>query len=481
MCEMFHHRLNNNAISVNRCIQFFSCAPGSRYTACIFGKCLFRLGCALCSHQLFFLSVADYSISSVLKFLLLIRKANRTRTREEGFPMASNGTGEQMDDEDIAMHEFIHVGETYIIPTIYLIAIITNCISLFVLPIARIVRTFRICLVALTISDLFATTVNFCNSLLENIWFHGDIPHGRWDKRTVTLYVLYYLGLMFMCTSATIVIFIVGTRHWIVKNPLKARQITTRKTKWIVFGLFVLTFIIFIPTSLIIMYQSCLDDFESEECNDIHRRLPNLEKIFKGYLYTILTIYGPILIIVYITCLIGIRATLRSSEDVIRKLTAESQSLMDNQQSVNLRGSRASTPASRTQSTTKITRTLVMIVILDTICTLPTVVQGIANLVNPKKTVFSTTNDEFKVIDVVAEIFLAMRPAYNFWLYVFTHDEFKIAFEQRFCSKRSLRFLRSLPCYHGTKEREDTRRKISQFSSSSGSQDKSRTTSSTQV
>ena len=400
---------------------------------------------------------------------------------EDGSPMGSNGTGDQMDEEDSAMHQFIHVGETYIIPTIYLIAIITNSISLSVLPIARIVRTFRICLVALTISDLFATTLGFTNIILENIFFEGNVPHGYWYKRSVGLYVLYYLQLMFMCSSATIVIFIVGTRFWIVKNPLKARQITARRTKWIVFGLFVLTFIIFIPTSILIMYQLCHNDYDSKECKDIHRRLPKLETIHKGYLYTLSTIYGPILIIVYIGCLIGIRATLRSSEEVIRKLTVESQSLMDHQQNVTLRGSRASTPASRTQSTTKITKTLVMIVILDAICTLPTVVQAIAILLAPKTTVFSTTNDEFKVLDVVSEIFLAMRPAYNFWLYVFTHDEFKVAFEQRFCSRRFLRFLRSLPCYHPTKEQEKDNRKISQFSSSSASHEKSCTTSSTQV
>ena len=398
---------------------------------------------------------------------------------------AGNMTAPEAEAENSAAHEFIRFGETYILPTIYLVAIITNAISLSVLPIARIVRTFRICLVALTISDLFSTSLGFTNIVMENAIFHGDVPHGYWNKWTLTLYVLYYLQLMFMCTSATIVIFIVGTRHWIVKNPLKARQLTARRTKWIVFGLFVLTFIVFIPTSLLIMYQSCYSDFESPECVDIHRRLPSLEKIFKGIMYTISTVYGPVLIIVYICCLIGIRATLRSSEEVIRKLTAESQALMDNQHGathVTMRStsSRASTPASRNQSTTKITRTLVMIVILDTICTLPTVVQAIANLIAPKTTVFSTTNDAFKILDVISEIFLAMRPAYNFWLYVFTHDEFKLAFESRFCSKRLLKTLRASPCYCRTKAQEKEDRKISQLSSS-GSHERSYTTSSTHV
>ena len=373
--------------------------------------------------------------------------------------------------------QFVHVGETYIIPTIYLIAIITNSISLYVLPVARIVRTFRICLVALTISDLFATTLSFINVIMEAVLFHGDVPHGHWDKNAVTLYVLYYLALMFMCTSATIVIFIVGTRHWIVKNPLKARQITARRTKWIVFGLFVLTFIIFIPTSLLIMYQSCHNEYVAPECIYIHRRLPKLESIFKGYTYTLSTIYGPVLIIVYICCLIGIRATLRSSEEVIRKLTVESQSLMDGQPAP--RFSRASTSASRVYTTTKITKTLVMIVILDAICTLPTVVQAIANLIAPKKTVFSTTNDAFKILDVISEIFLAMRPAYNFWLYVFSHDEFKTAFETRFYCKWYQVMFRRLPCCKLSDE-EKAKKEISQISNS-GSQDKSCPTTTTQI
>ncbi len=402
--------------------------------------------------------------------------------------VAADGAGSPYDS---AGERFVHVGEIYIIPTILLVAIITNSLSLSVLPVARIVRTFRQCLVALTISDLFATTIGFTNVVMENVVYGGDIPHGYWDKRTVAMYVMYYAQLMFMCTSATIVIFIVATRHWIVKNPLKARQITSRKTKSILFGLFLLNFIIFIPTSLNIMYQSCFNDYETPECVDIHQRLPNLEAIFKGYLYTLSTVYGPVLIIVYIACLIGIRATLRSSEKVLQKLTAESLDLMDNpDHPPDLRrypsgaSTRSCTQASRVQSTTKITKTLVMIVILDTICTLPTVIQAIANLVSPKATVFSTTSEGFRVFDVISEIFLAMRPAYNFWLYVFSHDEFRAAFENRFGCKCMQLFCSILPCYREAREKDRQSRKISHLSNSgsgSTSQDKSMLSNTTHV
>ncbi len=428
----------------------------------------------------FFISDPAYSKISILKVLVwMSRNISRSAPAEQDDPGMHGEFGNNATGKDVAAEWFIHIGEGIIIPTILAIAAITNLISFFVLQSSRITRTFRICLMALAISDFFATSFGFSSAVAEVVVFHGDMPHGYWDSRAVAILVLYYIQIMFMCVSASFVIFIVATRHWIVKHPLRSRDLTTLKTRRMLLGLFVITLVLYLPCTLNILWQSCHKEEVATQCQKIKEDVPNLEKIAQYYLYSLSTLYGPVLIIVYIVCLIGIRATLQKSEEVIRNLT-ETQTLIRNS-SDNHPTSGMGSSGARQRATSKITRTLIMIVILDTICTLPTVAQGFAQLFSPQSTVFST-NTAFRVFDVVAEIFLAMRPAYNFWLYVYSHDEFRAALRGKICCVGIRNCLDNLGCFGDFGEKDLTKGfQVSTSGSGSDNMRKSVTTNTTKV
>ena len=86
----------------------------------------------------------------------------------------------------------------------------------------------------------------------------------------------------------------------------------------------------------------------------------------------------------------------------------------------------------------KITTLLLVILIIDTICTLPLCGQAVAIIYAPNRTVFCPTNITHKVFDIIVEIFIHLKPTYNFWLYSFQHKEFKQEAIKMFqCAQRS--------------------------------------------
>ena len=156
------------------------------------------------------------------------------------------------------------------------------------------------------------------------------------------------------------------------------------------------------------MWLGCFNEESSDYCTKLNESIPNLDTIANGYLYFNTAIYGPIMLLMYIANFICIRVTLSRSAKDIEKMT-----------------SHGNDSNKRSGTVTRITKMLSLILILDVVCTLPILIQSLGLLFEPEKSIHEKGTLYFELIDVVAEIFLALRPTYNFWIYVFQRPEFR--------------------------------------------------------
>ncbi len=328
---------------------------------------------------------------------------------------------EDYNDTYACAKEFVRVSEGALQPTILAFGMLTNIASLVVLRRVKLTETFRVCLVALSISDLCATVFGFVNLICEVELFDGEMPFGRWDRDAVFVYALYYVYLMFICSSSSMVILIGVIRNVIVLIPLKARSYFTRtRTMWVCASVCLCTLLLFLPTVLNIIWQSCYMDDVTPICVRVNATVPNAKEIAGGYMYFLNVLFGPISFICYIACVISISVTLKRSTKGLKVMTQRAQA------------GRPDRSKQRDKTNTKITRTLLLILILDIICTLPTIIYGVGLIIKPKRNVFDDSNIMYEVFDAVAETVLCFRPAYNFWLYFFQNKEFRTAFRQVF-------------------------------------------------
>ena len=341
------------------------------------------------------------------------------------------------EDSEPCDNNFVYIGEAFIQPTLLAIGILTNCASLVILPGSRIASTFKICLIALSISDLCATVTGFTQMLVEVIAYGGNIPFGYWESAAVASFTLYFLFMLFMCASAGIVILIVVIRSVIVSRPVKARRfLTRRRTRLLCWAVFIVTVLIYSPTTLNIFWQACYRDCGvngTAFCIELFENIPNLETLSNAYLYTLSVIYGPVLVLVYIGCFIGIKVSLKKTAQMLEDLTERKNSIAPG-------GAQSS--KKQLSKTARITRTLLVILLLDTFCTLPQVIQGIGLITAPTSTIFNNDTCWYDIFDVFVEICLCLRPTYNFWLYCYSHKEFrnrlryKMRRVQFFCCRR---------------------------------------------
>ena len=310
----------------------------------------------------------------------------------------------------------VYICEAYIEPILLAIGILTNAASLIILPGTKIVQTFKICLIALAISDICATSAGFIQMLVEVIVYDGEMPFGFWEGPAVASYTLYFCHVLFMCVSAGLVVLIVVIRTAIVSRPIRARCFfTRRRTAKLCSSVFVITALLFIPTTLKILSQSCGREMEKQFCVDLLDVIPNLGFIANLYLYMLSVIYGPVLVTVYVASFIGIKISLNNSKKIIRAITQHrSRNRSTGHGSKRKRGSKSA----------RVTHTLLVILVLDTCCTLPQVIQGLGLVLAPK-TMTLDNNRCWDVFDAFVEVFLCLRPTYNFWLYCFSHKEFR--------------------------------------------------------
>ena len=310
--------------------------------------------------------------------------------------------------------EFVWWAEAVIQPTMLSVGGLTNILSIVVLSKVKMNYIFRTCLLALATSDLLTCVTGFAAMVMEVAMFGGEMPFGRWHPRAVATFALYYTYMMFICTSATVVILIALIRNFFIISPMRARgYFTARNTRLVCLIVYLIVFLIFLPTGLNVVYQSCFNETEARICRIAFAKIPNLKQISSRYLFAISALFGPVVIVIYTVCFISIRITVGRSVDALSSMTSKNKD--GRRDSARMRG----------KATSRVTRTLLLILILDVICTLPSVIQAVGLLIAPNATVFDKTDRNYDVFDVIAEIFLNFRPTYNFWLYVFHHPEFR--------------------------------------------------------
>ncbi|KAK2153279.1 hypothetical protein LSH36_302g05039 [Paralvinella palmiformis] len=262
-----------------------------------------------------------------------------------------------------------------------------------------------------------ATVFGLIQILIEVIFYCGQVPEGRFFTPVIINNVLYMTFLMSISTSATLVVFIAFIRNMMYLKPIKSRlYFTTTIARRACGAIFVVTACLYTPTCLQVVWLGCYKEtaMTSRFCLKVNDTVPNLKPVANGYLYVIVMLYGPVMLLAYVANLICIRITLnRRCTNVTGHLTGVHDYNNQRQSTVN-----------------RITRMLTIILICDVICTLPSIIQGVGLLFDPEENVFEKKNRFFELIDPISEIFLALRPTYNFWLYVYQRPEFRIRFCQ---------------------------------------------------
>ncbi len=303
---------------------------------------------------------------------------------------------------------FIFYGEAVAQPVILLFGLVTNIMSLVVLPKVRMTETFKCCLIALAISDMCACVFGAAQQLLKGPYFKGQSsPFGYHSSATIANFTLYFVYLMFMSVSACLVVMIAIVRNIIVLKPLKAKHwFTINQTVRICVTIFLANFVVYLPSGFNVTWMTCYKDV-APFCLRVNETIGfvTLDAIVKAHVYFCSVVYGPIIFVVYIACVISIWVTLRRSRRaLVTMATVRTVTGDDN-------------ATQRSKTTGKITRMLVIILILDMVCSLPTTAYGV--------TLITTRDLGYEIYDVAAEIVYCVRPAYNFWVYFFNNRDFK--------------------------------------------------------
>ncbi len=326
----------------------------------------------------------------------------------------------------VAANRFIYVAEAVIQPAILGFGMLTNIASLLVLRrVKKLAAHFKICLLALSMSNLCATVVGFCQLMLEVVRFGGNLPFGMWDPAAAVNYALYYVFLMFSCVSGSIVIYMAVMRNAVVLWPIRSRKyVTASAARWTCAALLGATVVIYAPTAFNVIWMSCYKDGASPPCVEANRTLnmETLEGVVNKYLYFISILYGPILLLAYIACVISVKTTLKRSKEEFVSMTSHRDFTRKDSLEV------------RDKATSRFTRTLFLILVVEIVCTLPIVAYGLGLILRPRKNVYDDSQIAFELFDVVAEIFICSRPTYNFWLYFGLHREFRRSFLAMFSS-----------------------------------------------
>ena len=310
---------------------------------------------------------------------------------------------------------FLFYGDSVVQPVIFLLGLVTNIISLIVLPRVKMAETFKACLIALAISDLCACLTGASQRISKGPIFRGETPFGYHSSASIANFALYFAYLMFMSTSGSIVVTIAVIRNINVMKPLKARRwFTRRNTVRICSVVFLVNFIVYLPSAIDVTCMTCYKDV-APFCLRVNKTIGfgTLERIVNVHLSFIGVSSGPITFVVYIACVISIWVTLKRSTKVLVTMAPVQAETTDWNAS------------KRKKTTGKITRVLVIILVLDMVCTLPIMAYAITLATKPKGTLFEDAELELQVFDLAAEIFYCFRTAYNFWVYFLNNPDFR--------------------------------------------------------
>ncbi len=302
---------------------------------------------------------------------------------------------------------FVFYGEVVAQPVILLFGLVTNIITLVILPKVKMTETFKTCLMALAVSDLCACVMGSTQQFVKGPYFRGESPFGYLSAGSIANFTLYFVHMMFMSVSGCLVVMIAIVRNISVLKPLKAKHWFTRsKTIRVCVAVFLANFVVYLPSGFAVTWMTCYKDV-GPSCLRLNQTigLANLETIVTAYLHFIAITYGPIIFVIYIACVISIWVTLKRSTKALATMASP-------------RLARGNCRASQRRKTTgKITRMLLIILVLDMVCSLPNTAYGVTLVKNRTLAV--------EVYDAAAEMIYCFRPAYNFWVYLFSNPDFK--------------------------------------------------------
>lgn len=321
--------------------------------------------------------------------------------------MSNTKTNQKLDD-------FVFYSEAYVQTAILIAGLIFNACNYVILMKTKMAVTFRICLLAMSITDACACVFGVIQLVVESVYFRGDIPFGYWHASALASHILYYLFLMFLCASSMYVLLAATVRAYMIARPYKSvEKLKARKLKVICVLIFVIVAVVFLPSPLYAMWQVCYaKDNHTPICVDFLEKLPKVEYM-KFYFYALSVIFGPFIIIANIVCLCVIRHALKKSHERSERMTKKEEKKHNYYK--------------------RITKMLLIILILDTVWLVPTCIQYLGLVFSPEETVFNSKDVEFVIFDIVAEILLLFRPTYNIFVYLKTNTEYRRMFQKMFC------------------------------------------------
>ncbi len=322
---------------------------------------------------------------------------------------SSSGAG-----NDISVGEcFVFYGEVVAQPTILLVGLVTNIISLSVLPRVKMPGTFKACLMALATSDVCACASGACQELVKGEHV-GKSAYGYYATWSMLTFSFCFIFLFFMSFSGCLVVVIASVRTFVSLKPLKAKGLCSgAKISRICLGVLLANLAVYCPCVIDILYMSC-SRAQTPFCVNVNATLglKTIEAVTNIHLYTVSLLYGPVLFAVYFVCVILTWITLKHSAREVNKMAADTGT-NDN-------------AVQRQKSAVKVTSMLLIMLISDMVCTLPVTCYGIWLAVKPK----GSFGEYYQVFEVAAEIVYCFRPTYNFWVYFFHNANFRNALYQ---------------------------------------------------
>lgn len=310
-----------------------------------------------------------------------------------------------------------HISETYVQPSLLGLGILTNLVTFLILYTDhKTDSTANKCLVWLALSDLCVAICGFTHILLESQLLGGDVMFGLWSTAGLVNYIFYFLYLMFLGNSALVVVQTAILRSLCIAKPIKYRiWVSDEKIRWMFIISFIITVAAFLPTGFTVLWQMCFNETEVQGCVNALEQMPGLELGSRAYLHMLGVVYIVIPVVINIICFVIIKISLHRSADTLSRMSVSS--LGDDKPK--------SEVAARQKVSLRITCLFLCILIIDSICTIPTIISCMVLLISDTLVYNKNMYPAFLIFDELGEILLLIRPTYNFWLYIIIHRDFR--------------------------------------------------------
>lgn len=307
------------------------------------------------------------------------------------------------------LNDFVFYSEAVVQNTIFSFGMIFNIVNYIIIYQINIAPQFRVCLLALTVTDFGTCLFGVLQLTVEAATLRGRIQFGYWHTGALTSHMLYYIFAVFACTSSVYVLLGGGMRTYMISRPYNSlSSVKPSRVALLCMSIFLVVCLLFVPSQLYAFHQVCYYE-NNEICSNLYRVFPKLDKM-KYYLYALSIIFIPTIVIGNVICLVKIKIALnKSAKRVLR---------VDRYQ---------------TKQGFSITKTLTVILFLDTIWIMPYCIQYLTLAFSPRETIFNINNSAYIILDIFVEILYTFRPTYNIFVYLLTNSNYRQKFNQIFC------------------------------------------------